>query len=205
MNQISNPVQPATCNWNWFSAAHCFLWLNFFCVLLFSSPFLAYYLKWHSFYSVFSDWPSSEVSSGTVITWSHAEISSHSKTGTCGGSFIGHWKALRHVLGCQGDVIWKERGSFTVVLPVFFSHSFYILFSSAARRNLFRTAQRILRTSERVSKGFCLFWDKWNRMHSNNALVLINSWDSSPSEGQQKIGVIFIPFLISKLSNGLHR
>lgn len=86
--------------------------------------------------------------------WSHAEISSHSKTGTCGGSFIGHWKALRHMLGCQGDVIWKERGSFTVVLPVFFSHSFYILFSSAARRNLFRTARRILRTSERVSKGF---------------------------------------------------
>lgn len=99
----------------------------------------------------------------------------------------------------------RKRQFYSSFACFFFSHSFYILFSSAARRNLFRTAQRILRTSERVSKGFCLFWDKWNRMHSNNALVLINSWDSSPSEGQQKIGVIFIPFLISKLSNGLHR
>lgn len=61
-----------------------------------------------------------------LITWWNIQSLT---TGRCGGSFIGHWKAFRLVLGCQGDVIWKRKRQFYSSFCLFLQQfSFFSLF-----------------------------------------------------------------------------
>lgn len=154
MNQISNPVQPATCNRNWFSAAHCccFLWLKKNVYYHFHQLFLH---TWNDIPFTLCSLTDLQVRCPAVqwllITrWNIQSL----KNRNVWGFF--HWtlKSFETYAGLPRRCYLKRKRQFYSSFACFFSHSFYILFSSAARRNLFRTARRILRTSERVSKGF---------------------------------------------------